>query len=457
MNIWYKIFDSIKGKINILLSFALMCLLSSCGECETVLEYQEKGIGESCFFCPLYETLTDVGASTADSSWSIVASAAQPIVCVVIAIYIAFYTLKMVASMGQQSFADYLSADKKGVLFLAVKAGIIVLLLGSDNFLATKIIGPLLEAAANIGIGLSSVSAENLPAVNINPASTSPWNGVFGLMNSIARAFNDNVYLIVAMGKALICNATEGFIFGWEFVMLIYGGILLLFGWMVCIGVCYFLVDVIINLICASVLLPIGIALAISEKTMNHSKNIWNLFVNSFCSCLFLGLVLSLALSIIDVNMGGASIGSSDGGGAGSSPGGNNGSGGAIDYLINNNNITELNTHLKESGSLILMIVSLTLLVKIVESIKQLSNKLSSSSGATYAGSKTLTPVTQKALDGGMRLAKDGASRVGHVAVRITHLDELSTAGKNGLQAARGFLTGSGPQGYRAFWRRRRP
>ena len=434
MNICRNTLNNIGGKIKILLSFVFMLFLSSCGRCLTIRGYESEGIGNNCFFCPLYEVLTKSGADAAKASWNIVADAAQPLVCIVIAIYIAGYTLKMVASMGQQTFADYLSADKKGVLFLAFKAGVIVLLLGKDNFMATNVIAPLLEGAGNVGIGLADLNLDGgssfaVKSPNLN--TVSPWDGVFKLMNDIAKGFNDMAYVVVAIGKSMICNSTEGFILAWEWTLLAYGLAILLFGWMVCIGVCYFLVDVIINIICASVLLPLGIAMAISEKTMPHSKNIWNLFVNTFCSCLFLGAVLSLAIAVIEVNTGGDELYA----------------------LLDSNQTARLNYHLKETGSFFLMIISMTLLVKVVESIKDLAKKLSSTSGLSSAGSKTLTPISDKAMKGGMRLAKDAGKNVGHVAARITHLDELATWGKNRVNARIGFLTGAGPQGYKAFWR----
>lgn len=435
MCVWQNIFSSIKGKVKHLLSFAFMFFLSSCGECETIRQYESEGTGPNCFFCPLYETLTSAGADAAKTSWNIVAKEAMPVVCIVISIYIVFNALKMVASMGQQSFADFLTADKKGALFLAFKAGVIVLLLGSDNFMATNVIAPLLEASANIGIGLADFDAGAGATLTVsvpNMIGSSPWDGVFSLMNNVARGFNDVAYIIVAMGKSMICNATEGFILAWEWTLLVYGLVILLFGWMVCIGVCYFLVDVILNIICASVLLPLGIAMAVSEKTMSHSKNIWNLFVNTFCSCLFLGAVLALAIAVIDVNTGGNTL----------------------TYLLDSNNTSSLNQHLKDNGSFILMIVSMTLLVKVVESIKNLAGKLASTSGITTAGSKTFTPYTQKAMKGGMRFAKDVGKNVGHVATRITHLDEFGKFSKNKLQQAQGYLFGSGPQGYRAWWRK---
>ncbi len=450
MNIWYKILNSINGRIKIFLSFAFMCFLSACGECETVQGYLQEGTSypgeepDKCFFCPLFETLTNSGADAANTSWTIVASAAQPVVCIVIAIYIAFYTLKMVASMGQQSFADYLTANKKGVLFLSFKAFVIILLLGNGNFLTVKVIAPLLQAAAGVGIELAKglITMENTDISVPNVADTKdPWNELFGLMNRIARGFNNTVYIIIAIGKALICNAVSSAgiigklfpILTWKWIMLIYGLTILLFGWMVCIGVCYFLVDIIINLICGAVLLPLGIAMAISEKTMVHSKNIWNIFVNTFCSCLFLGIVLALAIAVVDVNLGD----------------------GTLDALINGNKVSEINKSLKENGSLILMIISLTLLVKIVDSIKDLASNLANiNGGLTSAGSKTLTPITQKAKDAGLRLAKSVGKDVGHVASRITHLDELSKISKNKIDNAVGFVLGAGPKGYKAFWRK---
>lgn len=446
MSVLYNIFNNVSGKVKVFLSFALMFLLSSCGECETIKGYLNGGTGENCFFCPLFDVLTISGANAADKAWSIIAADAQPVVIVVIAIYIAFNTFKMVASLGQQSFADYLSDNKEGALFLGFKAAVIVLLLHPDNFMVRYVIAPLLEAAANVGIGLAGGVEINPPVID----KQNPWSGLFALINEVARGFNDVAYEIVAIGKALICNSTDAWIIlKWKLAMLLYGNIVLLFGWMVCIGVCYFLVDLIINLICASVLLPLGIALAISEKTMPHSKNIWNLFVNSFCSCLCLGAVLSLAIAMIELNMGGGDVlekinsaslmGRSDN---------------ALERLAANNQISQINEYMQKDGRLIILIVSLTLLVKVIDSVKDLAKKLASTSGLTSAGSKTLTPITKKAGKEGFRLAKDASKNVGHVIARITHLDELATFGKDKFQRARGFLTGSGPQGYRAFWRR---
>ena len=90
-----------------------------------------------------------------------------------------------------------------------------------------------------------------------------------------------------------------------------------------------------------------------------------------------------------------------------------------------------------------------------LEEAADLAKKLSSTGGLTSAGSKTLTPITDKAMKGGMRLAKDAGKNVGHVAARITHLDELGKYGKDKIHQAQGFLFGAGPQGYRAWWRNR--
>lgn len=438
-----NIFKNISHKVKALLPVALVMFLSACEDCSTIQDYISEGTGANCFFCPMYDLLTESATNIANIAWGRLAAALQPVVCIVSAIYIAGYTLKMVSSFGQQTAADYITADKKGILLLVFKTSVICLLL-QDQFMINKIIAPLLEASGEVGLGLATVSGGD---VSFSPSSVglskqTGWAGAFGMVNSIATHFNDEVYEIIGIGNALSCFGTDGFIWEWSFYSMIYGSIFTLFGWMVSIGICFYLVDIIINLAIAAVLLPLGIAFAISDKTTTYTKNIWNSFVNSFCSFMFIGMFLCIAVQLILLSIGGKD-----------------------DYevvhgWIAGNNVEAIADGLAKNSGMILLIVILSLLVSMAESIKKLASKIAGVAGFTDAGSKTMSPMAQMATNQGMKLAKatgkhtwNGTKYVGHVGARITRLDKLGKNVSNGFTAARGYLTGTGAQGYRAWWR----
>jgi hypothetical protein len=49
------------------------------------------------------------------------------------------------------------------------------------------------------------------------------WPALFSLVNDGARAYNDELYNVVAIGKAMMCHATDDFILFWYWLMLCYG------------------------------------------------------------------------------------------------------------------------------------------------------------------------------------------------------------------------------------------
>jgi hypothetical protein len=248
----------------------LLCILfvSACGDdCQTLQDYINDGTGAKCFACPLFKILTNSAAQVAQNSWNTLASKLRTVVVLVAAIYIAIYTLKLVSSFGKQTFSDYLTGSKKGLAKLVFKTAIIVLLLsnatvdGENMFIVRGIIAPLLEGALTIGGKLSLMSGNLFDATESIAAN--PWKQLFEQVRVAAQTFNDAVYQIIAMSNAFACGATLGFPLTWEWIMLIYSLILYCFGWLLLLGVTFYMVDIIINLTIGAVLLPIAIACAI--------------------------------------------------------------------------------------------------------------------------------------------------------------------------------------------------
>ena len=457
------IFNGFMRKLKSLSPFLFVLFLPAC-ECDTVRSYESEGIGENCLLCSLFEILSDAGANAANKSWNTFAADLVPLVAVAAAIYIAIAVLKNVGSFSKQNAADFLTGDKKGILILMFKTAAIIALLRS-NFLIDTIICPILQAGLNIGTTLS-VAGATMAEV---PGGLSGYDGVFTMVEETVGQFNDQIYRTIAIGEAMICNSLHGEWnpFAWYWLMLLYGFILFVFGWVLLIGISFYIVDILIRLTMAAVLLPFGVAAAISNLTSGYSKNIWNVFLNVFSSFVMLGIVLGVTLQLIDLG-----IGVKPDGGAGEA-----GRTGEqinnslvlhkfmtdLDVLMDDNQIKQMSEALWSDGSLLLTIVCFCLITQLAANIGKLAEKVAGGGGLTSAGSQVGAAIVKPISDAGKRAGKavggwtmTGAKKVGVGAVRIARINKkfntLYTNASNGISEVRGTLTGTGRQGYRAFW-----
>ncbi len=442
-----NIFNRLEGSIKKLLLLIVPIFLCSCDECPTYQEYLTEGIGNNCALCGLFSILTETASVAANNSWDTFASSLTAVVVIATAIYIAFNTLKMIGSTGKQDTASYLMADKKGMLILGFKMAVIVLLL-RDTFFIDRIISPILEAGLEIGQKLAPGELQ------IGFAAESGWSGLFSNLNEAVRGYNDIIYETVAIGKTMICVSTDGFILSWYWLMLLYGFIFFIFGWFTLATVCFYIVDIIISLSFGAILLPFGIAFAISNQTSQYSKKIWLIFLNAFFSFVMMGVILGLSIKLVELSLG---VTTEDNVGDMAE---NAFSANAI-RMLDSNNAKKVSEMLWSSGSLLLTIVCFCLLAKLIEELKTLINKISSAPSLTDSGSKTSAAVASSLAKGGKKggayvanASWNEAKYVGHVGARITRLDKGIDAARDGLSSAQGYLTGTGRKGYKAFWRK---
>ncbi len=443
----------------------LLLFLTACDDvCPTVQDYKNEGISTGggcmnpsatygcCLLCGLFEIITKAASDAANMSWKTFAPQLPPVVAVAASIYIAIFTLKSLGSFTKQNAADYMTGDKKGLLMLMFKTAVIILLLQSE-FLINTIIIPIEQAGLEIGTKLAVTSA---PAMG---GAGSGWDGLFKMVNDYVKEFNDQAYETVAIGEAMVCNGTRGTLFlGWHWLMLCYGIVLFCFGWILVTGISFYIVDILIRLAFGAILLPFGVAAAISGQTVGYSKKIWNIFLNTFFSFILLGIMLGIAIQLINLGM---TQGDPDGAKAG---------GGAalnmfltdLNAQINENQIEQLSKDLWSHGSLLLTIVCFCVIVQIAAQMGKLAEKISGTSGITSAGSQVAAPIGKGALGGGKKIggtaagwAATGGKWAGHVAARITRADKLYKWGGRNVEGAQGFLTGTGKQGYRAWWHKK--
>lgn len=443
-----------------LFSVTLVLFLSACDDtCPTIQDYKNEGISTvctgcsnaedgNCLLCSLFRIITKAASAAANMSWNTFASQLIPVVGLAAAIYIAIYVLKNVGSFTKQNAADFLTGDKKGLLLLMFKTTVIISLL-KDTWLIDNIISPVMQAGLNIGAKLSVTGA------TMATSSGSGYDAIFKMVNESVKQFNDQVYETIAIGNAMICNATWDFIFSWYWLMLTYGLILFVFGWILLVGISFYIVDILIRLAFGAILLPFGVACAISNQTVGYTKNIWNIFLNVFFSFIMLGIILGITIQLVNLGMTqGDEEGVKEGGGAALNAFLTN-----LNAQIDGNQIEQISKDLWSNGSLLLTIVCFCVIVQLAAQIGKLADKISETSGLTSVGSQVAAATGHPLMAKGKQAAGTvggwvgaGAKETGRIAARVTRADKLYRWAGNKAEGARGILTGSGKQGYRAFW-----
>lgn len=456
MTIFNNITRILQHKVKTLLLLAVLMFLSACGDdCSTIQDYFNEGIGNNCFLCPLFDIISDAGSSAAQKSWSNFAKDLQGVVAIAAAIYVAIRTLKDIGSFTKKNAADFLTGDKKGLFSLLFKAAVIILLLNS-SYLCDDIIVPILLAGLEIG---SNLAISGTQVAGVSEATSSGFDGLFEAVNVNIRNFNDQLYLNVAIANAMSCLSTQSWLLEWHFLMLLYSLILFTFGWILLVGISFYLADLLIRLSIAAILLPLGIAMAVSDKTVGYTKNIWNVFINLFFSFIILGIILGLAANLVDLGLGRNGDLSASG---------NDVVDGAMNLFltdlsatINENMVEKLATELQRNGSLILTVVCFSVLVKLSANLDSLVNRIAGGGGlpspASAVGAAAIgipANVAKRAAKRVGKWAQDGAVGAGKRAARFTRMDRLYHWGGRKASTVRGFLTGTGSRGYNSMFRR---
>ena len=129
---------------------------------------------------------------------------------------------------------------------------------------------------------------------------------------------------------------------------------------------------------------------------------------------------------------------------------------------INANQIAVLGEQLEGLGYLLLTIVAFSVIFNLVRQMGPLTEKISDTAGFSPA-SEAMAPIAQSAIAQGKRVTNWGkgvagsaASQIGHDISRGFRLDKMYKWSGNKATGLRGYMTGTGSQGYKAFWRRKK-
>lgn len=453
----FDIFRSFKRNIKLFLSLGCVLVLSACGDdCPTV---QEAATG-ACPLCRLFELLTDSAAEMAENSWGNFALSLSYVVVVVAAIYIALYTLRMVSSFGKQTLDDYLTGDKRGLFIFMFKVTIIYLLLRGNPKAAFNpehiefleyILGPLLSAGIEIGAKVS------VPGVELaDPIEVHNWKDIFEMLFNATVTFNNNIQFVSGLGEVLSCDAVLSWKpWEWKFLQLIYGTLIFCYGWILLIGISFFMLDVVISLAFAAALLPAGIAMAVSHLSMPYAKTIWGLFLNVFFNLIMLGIIMGIVIQGVFFCIAGQSAEDV------STPHGVHSLSFDLQAAIDSNRIAEISDAFSLFGYMLLTIVCFAVLFQLITQVGSLASEVSDTAGGVTTTQSMAAPVGKAAAQQGKQVmnwaggvVKSGAKQIGHDISRATRLDKAYRWSTDKLATLRGFTTGTGSKGYKAFWRK---
>lgn len=263
--------------------------------CQTLNEIVSDGVGNKFLLTPAFETIVDATASLATSIWNQFSTILQGIVVLGAAIYIAVFTLKNIGSFSQQDTAGYLSNEKTGVIPLMFKVAVVVILLtnAGNTFLYEKLISPVIGTAMTVGSNFGGGISDSF-------SGASDVEGLFDSVITKAKEFNEDSYIIVAIGRLLMCLAfLPESIIDTYWSLLPFGFVLYAFGWLICIGIAFYMLDVLFRLAVACILLPFAIACSVSKLTSNYTQKTWYLFVNVCFNFMVLGFLIGFSVMVI--------------------------------------------------------------------------------------------------------------------------------------------------------------
>lgn len=376
--------------------FFLVCVVFSANAaCPTLSDYISDGVGDNFILMPVFRTIADACSSVAETSWRLFALPLQVVLALGSSIYIAVYTLKNIGSFSQQDTLGYLSNEKKGIAPLMVKMAFIMILLTHDGnvFMYQNLIAPVIEVSMNLGTSFSptAMSADFSDATNVRSLLAAVLEKI--------KDFNESSYQIVAIGRELICvtflpdSIIDAF---WS--LLPFGFVVYIMGWLICIGISFYLLDVLFRLAVGCILLPMAIACAATKFTVEYTNKTWALFVNVSFNFIILGLVMNLSIRMLERAIGGQS--------------------GVMEYLTGNNVLSESNVkslvkNLSPNG-FILTSLCCMLIFRVFTEIEATVDSISAQKGSVgKAGQKVGGAVVGGQIKGAKKVAGHLAKSTG--------------------------------------------
>ena len=269
---------------------------------------------KNCFFCPLFAVVYRAAVNITSVSFQKLATSFATIIAIGLAVWIAFQTLTHVSSLTKQDAPKFLS----GIIKQSYKFLIAFFLLQYSQQFFNLAINPILESGMTIGTNLLTNQADYSQL----DGSSEEWEkqkkrvsgipeGYYGRelyqkLDSFVTSLQREIAFMQVVGSSLVCtggnlmwtiNADD---FGDGFQMFIQGAVIAIFGFLLSIAFAFYLMDAVVQLGIVGALMPFLIACWPFKITSKYASTGFNMVLNSFFVFVFIGLVISVNMNLID-------------------------------------------------------------------------------------------------------------------------------------------------------------
>lgn len=258
-----------------------------------------------CFFCPLFAVIYRAADNMAILGFTKLAGGFAAILALGLGLYIAFQTLTHVSSITKQDAPKFLGT----LLRQTFKFLIAFLLLQYSGQVYTYLINPILEAGLSFGTALLTqstaceASTEVMTTIYYQPSLYASLECfITNVQKEIAFMQTIGTSLMCIGGNAMMLQSTT-IDFGDGFWMALQGLLIGGFGFLLSLAFAFYLIDAVVQLGIVGALMPFLIASWPFKLTAQYTSKGFSMILNSFFVFVFVGLVVSVNLQLIDAAM----------------------------------------------------------------------------------------------------------------------------------------------------------
>lgn len=370
---------------------------------------------QKCILCPLFKVILNTDQTLATKSFGALAPSFRNVIAIALALFIAYHTLITVSAFTKQDVAKYLTT----IGVQAFKVFVTVLLLSNPEYVYGYFITPVMSAGMEFGMALlfdGKIMSDFTAGIRNYQSGMPGGNIGTDLLASVMSAvnmFNAAAAKMPAIGSTLVCISThEGRVGPFnaipDFSMMLEGGLIYIFGWMIAIGCCFYLLDSVVRFGIFCALVPFIIASWPFKLTAKYTKNGLDIFLNAFFNFVMMGLVISVGQELVNSALSGGT-GTSD----------------ELYETINKSDIDTLKEMIDISGTGFLILVACCIFaLKLVGQVNSLANSISGSKGGTQIGGKIASTLGQAAKSAGQK-----SLNVGKALGKAAYQDSLLQKG----------------------------
>lgn len=292
--------------------------ITSPKECD--IDGMRKQYQSKCYSCVIIKTLLETFLNACSKAYDITSEAGVKLLVLGALVWMAFFVMKNVSSLSNIEPGAMMNTltvflFKVMVAYILITSGLGVLIKYTIN--------PLLTAGADFGIAFMSVTSDisGAPELNANyavtvPTISAPDGGAAteivssDVMNRImffAQNLDKNVSTNLVIGHAMTCWSMKGGAWDFEIFKMVNlwlwfcGALIWFVGFMLTLGIGYYLLDISFKLGFAIMALPVVIGLWPFNVTKGKVTAVISIMLKAAGTFVFLALTTTYALAMIDV------------------------------------------------------------------------------------------------------------------------------------------------------------